>query len=871
MKKHDCCLIQIACGDQIPLVELTRARHEGYCLRHKIDYRLTLGPTMCQEEFVGKWFDAIDKALNDGYEYVTFLDADACIADDTDIREACPPDAFGLTWHDNANWGHARLYDHFNIGCFYIGNGPRVREFFTQWMATPFVGHPWGHQHTFNRMQKGLVSPFVVKLPHAWNSTPYYNEPGKPVHVLAWHGYGTMEQRYERMKRDVERLIVSETPVVASTRAQSDTLLIQQATGPHVHLLNLVLPEHAAYCQRWDIDYWPVIGSALAGRDKDRHSFWNKVALIRRGMDAGYSNVVWLDSDCYVADPEIDIREACEPNTVGMVRHEKPEWPEHKDCYSHFNAGAIYCGAGPDSKRLIEMWWKSPDDGHFWHDQHALNRHAIPGYEKLTRKDAPLRTLGYEWNAVPIEPFDHPKPIVRAWHGWHSDMSVRIDAMTAFIAENKLRIMLERCSDAEACQKADFCLGTGQFDKAVRFFKRAEELGVSGSDFYGEFGRAHSKAHQWREAAEKYRKALDDTPDKAALWAALASCCDFLGEHEQNGEALKKAESLAPGWPHVMHNKTLWQLRDGQWSEGFDGFKWQYLINERVARVPGPEWNFELAPRLFVWAEQGLGDTIMLSRFVRDIDETLVGKVIFEVQPPLAELFAAQCWPRVEVVPKIEQTGVPYKFDAHIGTFTLLNRFQPKPDDDSQQPYLKVPAERVEKWAARMATADTRCNDAPCPLRIGFSWAGSQAHGNNANRNLTPNYFNGLFPTTETAWYCLQRDLVISEDDKDDTPQVKAWIGDEFEDMADTAGALANLDLVITVDSAIAHLCGAMGTPCWTLVSKSSDWRWLVDREDTPWYSNMRLFRQRELGNWSEVIGRVQDALKETIDASRDS
>ena len=150
------------------------------------------------------------------------------------------------------------------------------------------------------------------------------------------------------------------------------------------------------------------------------------------------------------------------------------------------------------------------------------------------------------------------------------------------------------------------------------------------------------------------------------------------------------------------------------------------------------------------------------------------------------------------------------------------------------------------------------------PPRAGFSWAGGHEHGNHATPTAQAILFDGTVKTPDTRWYCLQYGMEIDQATIDDTPEV-TFIGNEPQDMADVAGILANLDLVITVDSAIAHLAGALGVPCWVLVSKSSDWRWLTEREDTVWYDSMRLFRQKTLGDWPEVMERVTTAIEEKI------
>lgn len=635
----------------------------------------------------------------------------------------------------------------------------------------------------------------------------------------------------------------------------NDAVLIQQATGPHAYLLNLTVSDHAAYCLKHGIDYQPTYGDVV----KDRHAFWNKLALIRQAVAAGYERVIWLDSDCYIADDSVDLRDACPVDGIGCTWHAgdwEASYPGRTDLYDHHNAGAIYIGVGQSAERFLKCWWNSSDEGHDWHDQHALNTTATAAYRALWRAEPPIRTIGHEWNATPFYP--HDKPIVAAWHGCWPEIEKRMEAMQAFIGGNRLRRMIDGCSVEEAQQKAEYCANVGNFAGAIDFFVRARSLGAAGPQFHAEYARCLYKLKRWAECAEMYREVLKDDPHSGVIWQALSSCYDFLGEHQLNGEAIREGKKHSPGWPPLMHNEMLWNLREGNWREGFDGMKWQYLVRERIARCPGPEWDGGQFVKLFVWAEQGLGDTIMLSRYIDCLihegftDE----KVIFEVQKPLVELFKAQCWPNVEIVPQEPEAGVPWKYDAHVGMFTLPNLIHATVENTpGDAPYLKAPAEHIEKWSRLIISPR---------MNIGFSWAGSGGHGNNQNRNMQASLFDDLVKTPGTSWYSLQHGYEIPDVAKETTPEV-TWIGDEFADMADTAGALANLDLVITIDSAIAHLCGAMGVKVWCLISKSSDWRWLLDREDSVWYQSVRLFRQRELGAWGEVISRVENELKELL------
>lgn len=637
----------------------------------------------------------------------------------------------------------------------------------------------------------------------------------------------------------------------------NDALLIQQADGKHSYLLNLTIKDHADYCRRYGFDYWPIYGTALTNENASRHAFWNKVALLRKGMEAGYKYVVWLDSDCWIADDTRDLREACPEDGFGLVWHGKAEWPESSDCYDHWNCGAVYVGNGANAERLLKQWWKSPDEGHFWHDQHAFNRFAVPYFERTWKSSAPIKKLGYEWNAVPFEEFACERPVVAAWHGYCHDIGQRLDAMTAYINAAKMRRMVEGCDVIEACQKADYCASVGNFDGAAQFFARARELGQESPDFLREYATCLIQMKRWGDAVPLLKEAVEAEHENGLLWRMLSGCYDFLGEHRLNSDALYHARKYSPDSPGVMLNTAFYYLRGGAWDAGFNLLKWDFAHGGRTMRHPSPEWAGWSCRRLFVWAEQGLGDTIMLYRFVLDLAEDHdIEEIVLEVQPPLVPLLKDAC-PKVKIVPQSPDKSIFWEFEGHIGLFSLPAIFHTTPENVGEAcPYLSAPPEKVAQWAERLPDAGN--------LRVGFSWAGSQGHGNNVNRNMQAELFDDLVQTPRTEWYSLQHGIQIPQESVDTTPEV-TWIGRECQDMADTAGILANLDLVITVDSAIAHLAGAMGKETWILLSKSSDWRWLLEREDSVWYKSVRLFRQKTLGDWGEVMERVEAALKERV------
>ena len=629
---------------------------------------------------------------------------------------------------------------------------------------------------------------------------------------------------------------------------RSNAVLIQQASGVHSNLLNLTSKDHSEYCAKHNIDYWCIFGDTLA---KEDHPFWNKVELALKALDEGYEYIIWLDADTYIADDTYDLRDACPQNGIGVVWHGKEEWPEHEDCYDHFNTGVFYLNACSLVKRFLTEWRETPDDGHFWGDQHSFNKVAKGILRSV------IHTVDYKFNSVPFEQFRSDAPVVAAWHGYQRNIFLRMDAMQEFITEVKLRKYIAYCDRQTAGENAIKYREAGQFDLALRFFERAAELGEDSEFFYRELASLFIKKKDHVTASNILVHLVKMNPEEGEYWRMLSGCADFLGENEAGDRALKRAEKLLPNSPEVITNRAFWNLRNGYWATGFRQLKFDFMTGNRKIRFPedscyvdGDDAN----TRIFIWAEQGLGDTIMFSRFLKSFPAD--SNLICEVQPPLLSLMSHN-FPGIRFVPQNPYRSINFSFGYHCGMFSLPDMFQATPEgvQENIKADIKCNPEKSEEWKQKIKLD-------PFKINIGFSWAGSPGHAGNHNRNTEAGYFDDLVEIPNTNWICLQRDIEIPQEVVDNTPEVQ-FIGHLPEDMDDVAGIIDNLDIIITVDSAIAHLAGAMGKKCIVLLSKASDWRWLLDRNDTVWYDNVRLVRQKELGNWQEVFDQVPALIEE--------
>jgi tetratricopeptide (TPR) repeat protein len=307
-------------------------------------------------------------------------------------------------------------------------------------------------------------------------------------------------------------------------------------------------------------------------------------------------------------------------------------------------------------------------------------------------------------------------------------------------------------------------------------------------------------------------------------------------------------------------NQALALLTQGQYQRGFAEYEWRW---RRTGMAPQksrgkPLWlgEYPLARKtILLHAEQGLGDTIQFARYV-PVLAAAGANVVLEVQPELKALLS-----RLDGVARVIARGetVP-PFDVHcpLGSLPLALKTEPG-NVPAHVPYLTADGARLAKWSAEIGTL-------PQP-RIALAWSGNPSHDNDRNRSIALHRLAPLFPPPNpppqagegrvgASFISIQRDL-RGDDAQALAAQGVTHVGDALEDFADTAAVLSLCDLVITVDTAPAHLAGAMGRPVWVLVPFAPDWRWTLTGETTPWYPTARLFRQAKPDDWDTVIARV--------------
>jgi len=346
------------------------------------------------------------------------------------------------------------------------------------------------------------------------------------------------------------------------------------------------------------------------------------------------------------------------------------------------------------------------------------------------------------------------------------------------------------------------------------------------------------------EAEAACREALRLAPEDPENHRTLGNIYYAGRRLEETAACYQAALRLAPDDPGTRWNRSILLLLEGEFEEGWREYEWRWRLPDAPARaVLQPLWDG--APlagrRILLDAEQGMGDTIQFLRYVPMVVEA-GGDVIFQCHSPLVKML-----------------------EKHPGLGRVIDLNRPAPDADVQAPLLSLPRifhttrdsiparvpylaaepERVAFWGRRMASLDG--------FRVGVAWSGNPRNPNNRERSLDP---RGLAPLLRVPGVR----LVDLQKEHGETglalDRLEGW-----DDVSDTAAIMMHLDLVISVDTLAAHLAGALGRPVWTLLPFAAEFRWLLDREDSPWYPTMRLFRQKHPGDWEEAIGRVAEAL----------
>lgn len=391
---------------------------------------------------------------------------------------------------------------------------------------------------------------------------------------------------------------------------------------------------------------------------------------------------------------------------------------------------------------------------------------------------------------------------------------------------------------------------TGRPDEAEAAYRLALQIAPDYANGYNNYGGLLQELGRYEEAEAAYRTALRIDPRHAGAHLNLGvvlSTFGFLAEAEAECRTVLDIE---PGFADAH---VLWALMDllrGDFASGWARYerRWQGVFKSVKRHYAQPEWDGRPFPgrTLLIHGEQGLGDKIQFVRYV-PLLARMGGRVVLECAPPLYRLFGT-----VAGVAELVREGDPLPdFDLHCSMLSLPFLLETRLDTiPAEVPYLAAPTEGPELPARPGA-----------PFKVGLHWAGNAEHKNDRFRSLPFDVLEPLFAVPGITWAILQKER--RPEGFDALARERGWLDPMAGagDFADTAALVGQLDLVIGADTAVIHLAGALGKPGWVLLPAVPDWRWLLEREDSPWYPGLRLFRQKTMNDWPELIGRVAEAL----------
>ena len=365
---------------------------------------------------------------------------------------------------------------------------------------------------------------------------------------------------------------------------------------------------------------------------------------------------------------------------------------------------------------------------------------------------------------------------------------------------------------------------------------------------------------------KKYDKYILEYPEELSGYGNRSVVEEALGLYQLALDDLNRVTDMAPTLHRGWLNKGLVMLRLGRLKEGWQYYEWRRGMAidnndfpQKTAEIGLPYWSGEKTAenqKLFVYAEQGMGDNIQFFRFILEAKKkgehlSVLNKI---------ELDTLLRYNLEQNGIEIFENGAKLTNDIKYFAFSMSLPYCMKIDSLEKIPYtsryLDIPPQFEEKWKKKLRATKKK--------KIGIFWTSDSEHKKSRFRNVPFEKIKKLF-SLDAKFHCLQKN--VTEEDRRAGEKVKnLYFWDtELEDFCDTAALINQMDLVITVDTSVAHLAGALGKPTWIMLAYHPDFRWLLDREDSPWYDSVRLFRQNEDYQWDNVIEKIKNELREAI------
>ena len=427
-------------------------------------------------------------------------------------------------------------------------------------------------------------------------------------------------------------------------------------------------------------------------------------------------------------------------------------------------------------------------------------------------------------------------------------------------AENILMKIIDlQPNFAEAYHNLGLCYQrTGNHDKAVMLYQKALHNKHIRGQMLMDIGNLYLKEGKFIESEKFFKDAAENVDYKGTLYTNLGITQLNQGNISEAVNYTKNALKEDPNIAVSHYNLSHALLLNGDFRDGWEEYEWRKKrIVFKVRKFAKPELkNLDVDnKRIFVYDEQGLGDTIQFIRYLPMLKK-LGCYIIFECDPRITGLIKNfdgynELYPRTHT----DEPGIEY--DYHVALLSLPMLFGTELESiPSNNSYLESDSKLNKDWKERLGNTNK--------FRVGLVWAGNPNHTNDKNRSCPLDKLNSLLQMTDVEFYSLQKGPGLAQVTNDYSGKLQILDG-ELKSFSDTAAAIANMDLVISVDTSVTHLAGALGKDVWTMLPFLPDWRWLMDRDDSPWYPTMKLYRQKKRGDWETVVATMKEDLQKTI------
>lgn len=536
---------------------------------------------------------------------------------------------------------------------------------------------------------------------------------------------------------------------------------------------------------------------------------------------------------------------------------------------AELNAGPVLSGGGPRMRTtdpLFAQFQKACQlgDERRWEEAAAAFRRVV-----TMRPDV-------------IEAYDGLGNVLRNAGNFAGSLRVyrralRMAPLQSHHAHNQARALLglSRAAEAEALMRRQIaldptdilawnllgmaCNELRRWNEASQFLRHALRLDPLFADTHNNLGNTLLNLDRLEEAVGSYRTAVLSDPRAGVAWGNMGTALQRMNRVDEAIAFYKRAVAADPNYTRANFHRSMALLLKGNLKDGWEWYEWRKTIREAEKRqMPGPAWDGRslAGSRIYLYTEQGFGDTFQMLRYVPLLAER-GATVLLELPPPLMRL--ARSLPGNPILIEMGKPADPpayYHVRCPLMSLPLFYGTHSVGQIPANVPYFSAPADQVRRWA-NVLGRDGR-------LKVGVVWSGNPAHGNDRARSMPSEHartlFDGLSAGASAAadFILLQKDPRAAEEEwLMDSGRCRS-LGPLLGDFADTAALLMSLDLLITVDTSVAHLAGGLGRPVWMMLPFAPDWRWLLDRDDTPWYPTMRLYRQPSTNDWPSVLARVR-------------